>query len=387
MEVGKKKYAIGLMSGTSVDGIDAALVEISGCGENTRAKLAASMEMPYSQEMRAELIRLASGDKTCVRDICLMNALIGRQHAAACLALCVKSGVPTSSIAFVGMHGHTFWHIPQEESYLGEKIASTLQLGDASPVNEALGCPVVSDFRVRDMAAGGQGAPLVPYADYILFRDEERNVALQNIGGIANVTFLPAGCKAEDVIGFDTGPGNMVMDTLAARIDPLLRYDPDGSMADKGRTDQKLLGLLLEDVYYSQLPPKSTGREKYGAEFTESLLVYGREHALSLYDMLSTAADLTCETIALAYERFAPVYPDRVIVSGGGAANKGLMRRLKARLKKCELLTPEALGWSGDMKEAVAFAVLANECLNGHVNTLPSATGAKHAVVMGKISV
>lgn len=381
-----EKLCIGLMSGTSADGIDAALVAVSGCGEDTKARLVDSIGVSYSAEMRTELLRLASGDTACARDFCLMNRLIGEQHARACLRLCEKANVPASDIAFVGMHGHTFWHVPRAEEYVGEKLTATLQLGDPSPVNEALGCPVVSDFRVRDMAAGGQGAPLVPYTDWILYRDDRKNTALQNIGGIANVSFLPAGCSVDDIVGFDTGPGNMVMDAIAAESDPSLRYDPDGKLAAAGKTNRSLLTELLNDAYYDMEPPKSTGREKYGRAYIERILSFARDNGMSICDVMSTVTDLTAETIAMAYERFAPVYPDRVIVSGGGAMNPVLMARLRARLSSCEVLTPEDMGWSGDMKEAVAFAILANECINGHVNTAPRATGARHAVVMGKIS-
>lgn len=382
-----ERYVIGLMSGTSADGVDAALVAIEGCGERTRARLVDSVSTVYPKPLREKLLTLAGGEPAAARDFCLINRLLGERFADVCEQLCEKAGVPKSKIALVGSHGHTFWHVPRAEEYVDGCYTATLQLGDPSPINERLGCAVVSDFRVRDMAAGGQGAPLVPYTDWLLYRDPERNVALQNIGGIANVSLLGAGCGVDDIVGFDCGPGNMVMDALAPRTDPALRYDRGGRIAASGRVCRALLEELLDDPYYGAVPPKSTGREKYGREWMERLIARAGAYGLSEADLMATAAELTVETIAIACERFSPFgLPDRMIVSGGGARNPHIMRRLRERLAGTEVRVPEDLGWDSDMKEAVAFAVLANECDMGHTNTACHSTGARHAVIMGRIS-
>ena len=379
--------AIGLMSGTSADGVDAALVEISGCGRKTKARQVAGLSIPYGAAMRERLLRLASGESVPAREFCLMNRLLGERFADACEALLAEAGVPRERVAFVGSHGHTFWHAPVPEEYAGESVAATLQLGDPSPISERLGCPVVSDFRARDVAAGGQGAPLVPYTDWLLFGSETENCALQNIGGIANISLLPAGGGLDTVMGFDTGPGNMVMDQLAARIDPALRCDLDGRIAASGRPSEALLAFLMDDPYYAARPPKTTGREKYGPAYVERLLARAGELGLAPADVMATACLCVARTIALACERFSPFgLPQRMVVSGGGARNPELLRRIRECLPGARVCVPEDLGWDGDRKEAVAFALLANECLHGVCNNAPGATGARHGVVMGQIS-
>lgn len=255
--------AIGLMSGTSADGIDAAVVELRGCGTDTRVRQLGFITLPFSDEARQKILQVAGGAPLDSREICLLNFYLGGLSADACLEACRAAGIQPGDVDFVGSHGQTIWHEPAGADYLGRKVRATLQIGEPSLIAERLGCPVVSDFRVRDMAAGGLGAPLVPYTEYLLYREEHRTVALQNIGGIGNITVLPAGGALADTLAFDTGPGNMVIDALAARVtNGALRYDDGGKLARQGQVSAELLRYLVDsDDYLRLAPPKTTGRE------------------------------------------------------------------------------------------------------------------------------
>ena len=382
----KTKLVIGLMSGTSADGLDAALTEIDGCGLQTRVRQLAFVSLPYDEAARREILRLAGGKAGGSHDLCLFHFWLGHASLEACRAVCRQAGVMPDAIDLVGSHGQTLYHIPVPENYLGHSLAATLQLGEASVIAEGLGCPVISDFRVRDMAAGGLGAPLVPYAEYLIYSSGEKTVGLQNIGGIANLTVLPRGGQLADTFAFDTGPGNMVMDQLTERITSgRLHYDENGALAAQGKADADLLQWMLGDPYLKKAPPKTTGRESYGEMYVSALMQAGKERGLAALDILATATRFTAECIGIAVENFCPVQPDELVVGGGGSRNPVLMACLRARLS-IPVLTNEDLGYDSDAKEAVAFAVLANECLHGLCNNVPSVTGARHPVVMGKIS-
>lgn len=380
--------AIGLMSGTSADGIDAAVVELRGCGTDTRVRQLGFITLPFSDEARQKILQVAGGAPLDSREICLLNFYLGGLSADACLEACRAAGIQPGDVDFVGSHGQTIWHEPAGADYLGRKVRATLQIGEPSLIAERLGCPVVSDFRVRDMAAGGLGAPLVPYTEYLLYREEHRTVALQNIGGIGNITVLPAGGALADTLAFDTGPGNMVIDALAARVtNGALRYDDGGKLARQGQVSAELLRYLVDsDDYLRLAPPKTTGREHYSAAFVDALWRKGKELGLTGYDKIATATAFTAESICLSVEHHCPQRPERLIVGGGGSHNPVLMELLQAGLPGCEVVTNEALGLDSDAKEAVAFAILANEMLHGRCNNAPSATGAAHPVVMGKLS-
>ncbi len=381
------RLAIGLMSGTSADGIDAVLVEIIGCGVETRVSQRAFVSLPFSDEARTRILRVAAGDFGGSEELCRMNFFLGALCADACEAVCRAADVDPHQVCFVGSHGQTVFHAPDMAMYLGRPVRGTLQIGEASVIAERLGCPVVSDFRVRDMAADGLGAPLVPYTEYLLYRDETRTIGLQNIGGIGNITILPQGCRLEDVFAFDTGPGNMVMDALAARLtDGKLRYDDGGRLSAAGHVHQPLLAWMLRDPYLQQKPPKTTGREVYGAAYVARLCAEAEALGCPLPDALATATRFTAECIREGVERFCPAQPERLIVGGGGSRNPVLLAHIADCLPGCEVLTNEQLGLDSDAKEAVAFAVLANETLYGRANNAPGATGAAHPVVMGKIS-
>lgn len=287
----------------------------------------------------------------------------------------------------MGCHGQTVYHLPNAEHYLNRPICGTLQIGEASVIAEKLGCPVVSDFRVRDIAAGGLGAPLVPYTEFLLYRSEERTVALQNIGGIGNITLLPQGCTMEQVIAFDTGPGNMVMDAVTSLLTKgRMTYDEDGRLAGQGHVDSRLLKYMLQDAYLKETPPKTTGRERYGGEYVQDLLAYAAKLNVGLNDVLATATRFTAECIRWAVDEHCTPRPEWLIVGGGGSLNPVLMQHIRDCLPNCRVMVNEELGLDSNAKEAVAFAILANETLFASCNNVPSATGAAHPVVMGKIS-
>lgn len=382
----KKLRVIGLMSGTSADGMDAALTEITGFGTQTQVKTLSFVSLPYPEEIRGEILRLASGVQGGSRDLCLFNFLLGKLSLDACRKACEKAGLPPSEADLVGSHGQTLYHIPSPVPYMGHELTATLQLGEASVIAEGLGCPVISDFRVRDMAAGGQGAPLVPYVEYLLYKQENKTVGLQNIGGIGNLTVLPRGGAPEDTFAFDTGPGNMVMDQIAERIsDGAMRCDLDGALSARGQYSPELLAMMLNDPYLAKRPPKTTGREDYGKAYVDALMNHAKTLGLSGPDALATALRFTAECVRIAIERFCPVQPDYLVVGGGGGRNPGLMRCLREILPMPVLIN-EDLGYDSDAKEAVAFAVLANECIHQSPNNMPCVTGARHPVVMGKIT-
>lgn len=389
-QLSKKPYrlAIGLMSGTCTDGIDAALIRIEGYHTNTKVELLEFITIPYDTPTRTRLLELASGTLYGSEEVCKMNFLLGTLLTEACQAVCRRADIPTTDIDFVGSHGHTIFHQPNEMSFLGRDITSTLQIGEASVICEALGCPVISDFRVRDMAAGGQGAPLVPYTEFLIYSRKSKAIALQNIGGIGNITFLPEDNCMDHIIAFDTGPGNMIIDALVSIYTGGVRnFDDGGALAGSGAVHTELLNWLLQDPYLYRSAPKTTGREYYGAEFVKALLAKAGEFDLTMPDIIATATMFTAKSIEIGIARQLPRYPDELIVGGGGSLNLTLMEALRTCLPTCRVMTNEDLGLDSNAKEAVAFAVLANETLFESENTVPTATGARHSVVMGKISI
>lgn len=381
------RIVLGFMSGTSADGVDAALCHITGCGLTTQVEQLSFTFVPFPQEVRDEILRLASGESACAADFCRINFLLGQLYCEAGEAACREAGISKGQIDLIGNHGQTLWHIPAEEEYLGRRQRSTLQLGEDALLAECFGCPVVGDFRVRDMAAGGLGAPLVPYTEFLLYRRPDEWVALQNIGGIGNVTVLPANCTLDQVFAFDTGPGNMVIDAVISRLtNGRMTYDDGGAMAAQGKLHPELLRWMLDDPYLSKKPPKTTGRELYGPVYVDRLMEKAGTLNVAPTDLLHTVTQFTAETIAYGLRRFSPQMPQRLIVGGGGSLNRCLMEQLRQMLPECRVMTNEDLGLNSSAKEAVAFAVLANETIFASCNNAPSATGARHSVVMGKIS-
>ena len=381
------RLVIGLMSGTSADGVDAALCRIHGSGLDTRVEQLAFLCLPFEEDVRRRILALAGGDAGGTHELLMMSVLLGRLYAQACLAVCRAAGVEPGAVDLVGSHGQTVWHAPAPEDYLGHRLTGTLQIGEPSYISEALGCPVVSDFRVRDMAAGGLGAPLVPYTEFLLYRDAEATVGLQNIGGIGNLTVLPRGGGLADTFAFDTGPGNMVMDALVSRMTGgRLRYDEGGRLAAQGRVSDALLAFLLDDPYLRRKPPKTTGREMYGAAYVDRLAAEAARLSLSDADTLATATRFTAECVRHAIEHDCPARPEKLIVGGGGSLNPTLMAMLRDCLPQVRVMRNEDLGLDSSAKEAVAFAILANEYLFGQCGNVPRVTGARHPVVLGKLS-
>lgn len=381
------RLAIGLMSGTCTDGIDAALVQLEGYHTNTKVKLLEFITIPYDQSLRTLLLDLSTGNTHGSEEICKVNFLLGHLFATACLEVCHKAKLNCSEIDFIGSHGHTIYHQPAPIKYFNHSITSTLQIGEAAVISEVMNCPVISDFRVRDMAAGGQGAPLVPYTEYLLYSQKGKNIALQNIGGIGNITYLPASCEMNQIIAFDTGPGNMIIDALVSiYTNHQLNYDNNGDIAKAGTVHKELLDWLLQDSYIYKKAPKTTGREYYGADFVKKLLLKADYYHSNLPDTIATATMFTAKSIEIGIVTNLPQVPDELIVGGGGSQNITLMSNIKTCLPKCNVMTNEDLNLNSNAKEAVAFAVLANETIYGQNNNVPTATGARHGVVMGKIN-
>ena len=383
---GKPDLVIGLMSGTSFDGVDAALVRLHRHGTATRVELVAFNTYPYPAAVR-DVIAQASVPGTGTVDlVCRANMLVGELFAEAALSLCEAAEVPIDRVDLIGSHGQTIHHLPDTARLAGRPVQATLQIGEPSVIAERTGVTTVADFRPRDMACGGQGAPLVPYVDYLLFRHRTRSRVVLNIGGIANVTHLPPQCGVEDVLAFDTGPGNMLLDALTTRLTEGRRsFDRDGAMAWSGQVDDELLRLMMGHAYLRREPPKSTGRETFGSAFLQEVLRWSKD--LTTADLLATAAAFTAESIHHAVYRYiVPHGPvDELLASGGGCHNRALMRHLREVFDPIPVRTTAELGIDVDAKEAVAFAILAHETIAGRPGNLPAATGASRRAILGKI--
>lgn len=372
MEELESKKVIALMSGTSCDSIDAGLCKVN---PDLSCELISGINYKYPEHIRAKIFQLFSGNAT-VKDICQMNFAIGKCFADACQVLISEFGKPD----FISSHGQTIYHYPFDEKIDGISLKSTLQVGESSVIAQETGCPVISNFREADIAAGGQGAPLVCFADERWFRG--KNVSVQNIGGISNVTVV---AKDIDTFGFDTGLGNIMIDYCMNKFfgEP---YDKDGKIAASGNICESWLDCLMQDEYYFKNPPKTTGREYFTPKYIENALGFAPN---STADIIATVTALTAKTIATAYERF--IYPlvdiDEVIVGGGGAYNPTLMSYLRSYLPKHIMLkTHEDYGISNNFKEVMAFALLGYCAYYNIPNNLPACTGAKKRVVLGKMT-
>ena len=377
--------AIGLMSGTSLDGVDCALVDIDGVDESTRVELREFITYPMPDATKARILEAVAPGGGDSRLLCSLHAELGHLFSRAVGAVCEKAGVAPGDVAFVASHGQTIWHEPgASRDYAdGSRFhAGTLQLGDAAAIAFDHSIRVVYDFRAVDVAAGGQGAPLVPFSEIVLYGSTEHNRVLLNIGGIGNVTVLPRGSRAGDVFAFDTGPGNMAVDEACRRLFGV-EYDEGGRVAARGRVDEGVLAELLKHGFFGMEPPKSTGREMFGMQFVEEFL------AAHPQDAVATLTEFTAASVADACERFvAPRLDgelDELIVGGGGAHNATLVTRIAARMPNTHVCTQDELGYSSDAKEAVAFAVLGNQTLSGRPSNVPSATGACESVVLGSV--
>lgn len=371
------RLVVGLMSGTSADGIDAALVRIRGAGSGTRVETLAFVSHPYAPATRAAVLGLRERTAT---EVCRWNVELGGLFADAALAVVAKAGLRNDDVDFVGSHGQTIVHLPRAPG----RQAATLQIAEPCVIAERTGWPVIADFRMRDVAAGGEGAPLVPWVDWLTLRPSAGERLVQNLGGVGNVTHVTQ--EPEGVVAFDTGPANGPLDAAAsATSGGRLSCDASGGLAAQGRIDEDEVRALLGHPFLGRSPPKSASRETFGEPFVAGLI--RRRPDLSPADLLATLTEFVARSVADAYERHLP--PNRapvdVVVSGGGVHNATLMARLRRLLDPLPVRSSAELGIDPDAREAVAFAVLANETLHGNPGNLPRVTGARWPVVLGKI--
>jgi anhydro-N-acetylmuramic acid kinase len=375
----------GVMSGTSADGIDVAVANISGRNLKLRLKLLRHEHTPYPRSVRAAILNAMNASQMSVAELAQLNFVLGELYSEAIQRTQKLARIP--KLDLIGCHGQTLYHQGDTRTFLGRKVACTWQTGEGSVIAARLGVPVVCDFRPADMAAGGKGAPLVPFLDYALFRDARAGRIVQNIGGIANLTAIPGGAKPQDVIAFDTGPGNMVIDQVMQAVFGKA-FDRNGAVASKGQALKVVLEESLRKSYFRLRPPKTAGREEFGREYARDFL--RRCGRARKQDVIATATALTAKSIADAIRRF--VMPrgrfSEYVVSGGGTQNATLMKMLTAELGGLGLKvqTTQEFGLPSQAKEAVAFAVLAYQTWNRQPGNIPSATGASRPVVLGKIS-
>lgn len=386
----------GIMSGTSADGINVALIRILGRGFRSRVELLAHYEFPYPSEVRRAVLRAMNARSASVADLARLNFTLGDLYANAVRAAQRRTKLECE---LVGCHGQTIYHQGTPSLYLGRPIACTWQTGESAIIAAKLGVAVVSDFRPADMAAGGKGAPLVPYLDYALFRHRRFGRIVQNIGGIGNLTAIPPRANPDEVVAFDTGPGNMVIDAVAERLFHC-PYDRNGRLAAKGEPIETVVRQLLKRAFFRQKPPKTAGREQFGREYTQELLRLC--HRADRYHIIATATELTARSIGIAVRNhvlpmdeanLSPTsrWPSRfreLVVSGGGTRNTTLIRMIREELAplKIRVLTTDDFGVPSAAKEAVAFALLAYQTWRHLPSNIPSATGAERPAILGKVS-
>jgi len=377
-----EKYVVGLMSGTSVDGIDAALLRIQGNGVATTWELVAFEVYAYPPALQQDILALATSPTWDANAVCRLNVVIAEYFARAVGQIARRAGIPLAQIHLIGSHGQTIRHLPQRVTVHDFPVVATCQIGEPAVIAKRCGIVTVGDFRPADLALGGNGAPLVPYCDYILLRSPDLNRGILNIGGIANLTALKKNCLLGEVVAFDTGPGNMLLDGLAQKLF-LQPFDRDGALAQQGGVVPELLEKWLRHPYFEITPPKSTGREAFGEPFLREILA-AKHPAL---DLMATTTELVARSIACSYRKFIlPTSPfHELIVSGGGALNPVLMAALARNFSGVAVKSSAVYGLPVDAKEAICFAILANETISGNYNNIPSATGASHPTILGKI--
>ncbi len=380
---------LGMMSGTSADGIDVALARISGAPPNLHAKLLGHTSLKFPPALRKEILHVAEGRQITANELSQLNFRLGQVFTDAALRACTRLRVSSSRIGLIGSHGQTVFHQGRPAFFFGRKVASTMQIGEPSIIAARTGITTVSDFRPSDIALGGQGAPLVPYADYLLYRHAKLGRVSLNVGGIANITVIPRAASPAKILAFDTGPANMLIDALVAHFTRgRQRFDKNAHLASQGRSNAALVDQLMRDPYLKLPPPKSTGREYYGHAYVKKLLALGRRHRAKPNDLIRAATIFTALSVVDALNRF--VLPKskihQLIVSGGGARNPLILAQLSAALPSIEVLPSSRLGIPEDAKEAFAFALLAYESFHQRPANLPSATGARCPAILGKIS-
>jgi anhydro-N-acetylmuramic acid kinase len=387
LELRKKetKVIVGLMSGTSADGVDVAVVEVKGNGKGTKIKTIGWRTFPFEKDLKWLILKNSQPETSRVDEICRLNFLIAQIYADSILKTLEELNLKPSEVDLIGSHGQTIQHLPNAVEMFGYRVKSTLQIGDPGVIAKLTGIPTVGNFRIGDVALGGEGAPLVPYFDYLIFGSDEINRLVLNIGGIANFTVLKRNCDVEGVIAFDTGPGNMVVDALV-KIFFRKDYDEDGKIAQSGTVSQELLSKMSQHPFIAKKPPKSTGREEFGSAFVEKILKWSEEISLDPKDIIATVSEFTAYAVYKNYEFFIKpnVEIDEIIVSGGGAKNKFMVSSLERYFKVPVKLSDE-FGISSDAKEAICFAVLANETISGNPANIKSVTGAVKRTILGGV--
>ena len=378
------RLVAGIMSGTSLDGVDVTIAQLTGHGTELCIETLSSYSSPYNSTLKDLLLQVSTADSFDMDLFCQLNVRLAHEYARVVREAAEEAGIAVEDLDLAGSHGQTVRHLPKSKNCVGLAITSTLQIGDPSVLAQLLGVPVVGDFRLADMALGGQGAPLVPYFDYVALSHPTESRACLNLGGIANLTVLPAGQNPNHVFGFDTGPANMVLDALAKKFleEP---YDRNGEAAARGTVNKNLLEDLLKDDYFRMVPPKSTGREYFGPAYVEQLISLGS--TLSVDDFMATITALTAASVHKAYMDFVdPHYPlSRIIVAGGGIHNLTLLRMLQRCFGNIPIQGSSEFGIDEDAKEALCFAVLAHETASGYPTGMPSVTGARQGAILGKI--
>jgi anhydro-N-acetylmuramic acid kinase len=376
---------IGMISGTSADAIEVVVCEIEGAPPRLELSVVGARSEPLAPELQQRIHAAATIEGSDVEIVCLLDAEVAEAFAAAALATIASMDLSPEDVDLVGSHGQTLWHAVREDG----SVAGSLQVGNGSRIAERTGITTISDLRSRDIAAGGQGAPIVAYVDWLLSRHATRYRAIQNLGGIGNVAYLPPLADAHTrPLAFDTGPANVLIDVVMSLIsDRRVSYDRDGATATRGTVDEAWVAELLHHSYFERRPPKTTGRELFSPAMAATLLAAGRARGLRDEDVVATLTAYAADSVVDQYQRFLPRPPDEVIAAGGGTRNPVLMARLAGRLSPgSPLLTYEDLGYASQHKEAMAMAVLAYETWHGRPGTLPEFTGARHPVPMGAIN-
>ncbi|RSU08846.1 anhydro-N-acetylmuramic acid kinase [Vagococcus elongatus] len=373
-------YAAGIMSGTSLDGIDVAIVKIdTSAPEDPVYEFAAFESYPFEDETKKRIMTALSIDNSDVALICSLNFELGKLFGNAVVAACKKNNLASEALRFVASHGQTIYHHPQKEGLLEP---STLQIGESSVIAEIVKTDVVSDFRYRDMAVGGQGAPIVPYSEYILYRSNYVQRILQNIGGISNATIIPKEGMLKNVLAFDTGPGNMIIDELCQHFYQK-PYDSNGSFAKQGSIHQGLLSEFMSHPFIAKQAPKTTGREEFGKDYVHDLLA---KYQMPANDWIKTATLFTAKAIAEGVRPYVDKTGSELIIGGGGSYNSELVKMITAELPEAQVMIQEDIGFSSEAKEAVAMVILGHRTMERLPSNVPSATGAAKEVILGKIT-
>ncbi|MEM1931428.1 MAG: anhydro-N-acetylmuramic acid kinase [Sulfolobales archaeon] len=385
----ESRLIVGTMSGTSADGVDVVVVSLKGHGRNIRWKLISKGVLPYPTDVKRRI--LYSSERGCAKDICVLSFVIGRIFSKAIIEVLESSGISVSEVDAVGSHGQTIYHMPEYTKMGGVLTRCSLQVGNLSVIAESTGLVTVGDFRSRDIAAGGHGAPIIAYVDWALLTSKTVGRLVQNIGGIANVTVLPPNASISEVYAFDTGPGNMVIDEVMRTLFAT-ELDVDGTTAAKGSPNNALLEELMNHWFIKAPPPKTASRREFGRRFADYVIKKSSRMGLTKEDIVATVSMLTVKSIVYNYDKYILNNPHRrfseVILGGGGVKNKFIVRELERELRErgLRLLTHEELGIDSKFKEALGMAILAHETLSGIPNNVPRATGARKAVVMGLIA-